>query len=75
MVNNFVSDTEKFSLDGVSSDTLGLFVDFLPPVPLADQRYTDFNTGADEQGTTPDDVFNNIQYQIRFYTFLPLFCT
>ncbi len=71
MVNNFVSDTEKFSLDGVSSDTLGLFVDFLPPVPLADQRYTDFNTGADEQGTTPDDVFDNIQYQIRFYTFLP----
>ena len=71
MVNNFVSDTEKFSLDGVSSDTLGLFVDFLAPVPLADQRYTDFNTGADEQGTTPDDVFNNIQYQIRFYTFLP----
>lgn len=71
MVNNFVSDTEKFSLDGVSSDTLGLFVDFLAPVPLADQRYTDFNTGADEQGATPDDVFNNIQYQIRFYTFLP----
>lgn len=71
MVNNFVSDTEKFSLDGVSSDTLGLFVDFLAPVPLAEQRYTDFNTGADEQGTTPDDVFNNIQYQIRFYTFLP----
>lgn len=71
MVNNFVSDTEKFSLDNVSSDTLGLFVDFLAPVPLADQRYTDFNPGADEQGTTPDDVFNNIQYQIRFYTFLP----
>lgn len=71
MVNNFVSDTEKFTLDGVSSDTLGLFVDFLAPVPLAEQRYTDFNTGADEQGTTPDDVFNNIQYQIRFYTFLP----
>lgn len=71
MVNNFVSDTEKFSLDNVSSDTLGLFVDFLAPVPLADQRYTDFNTGADEQGTTPDDVFNNIQYQIRFYTFFP----
>lgn len=71
MVNNFISDTEKFSLDGVSSDTLGLFVDYLAPVPLAEQRYTDFNTGADEQGTTPDDVFNNIQYQIRFYTFLP----
>jgi phage-related protein len=71
MVNNFVSDTEKFTLDSVSSDTLGLFVDYLAPVPLAEQRYTDFNTGADEQGTTPDDVFNNIQYQIRFYTFLP----
>lgn len=71
MVNNFVSDTEKFSFDGVSSDTLGLFVNYLAPVPLAEQRYTDFNTGADEQGTTPDDVFNNIPYQIRFYTFIP----
>ena len=31
------SDTEKFSLDGISSDTLDLFVDYLAPMPLAEQ--------------------------------------
>ena len=71
MIQNFVSDTEKFTLDGVSSDTLGLYCDFLPPVPMAEQLYTTFNTGADEMGTTPDDVYNDIRYPIRFYTFLP----
>ena len=71
MIQNFVNDTEKFTLDGVSSDTLGLFCDYLPPVPMAEQLYTTYNTGADEMGTTPDDVFNDIRYQIRFYTFLP----
>lgn len=70
-ISNFVSDTEKFTLDGVSSDSLGLYCDYLPPMPLAEQQYTDFNTGADEQGTTPDEVFNNIQYVIKFYRFLP----
>ena len=70
MITGFTSDTEKFTLDGVSSDTLGLFVDYLPPVSLAEQKYTDFNVGEDEQKTTPDDVFNNITYQIHFYTFL-----
>ena len=33
MIENFVSETEKFTLDGVSSDTLGLYCDFLPPMP------------------------------------------
>ena len=70
MIQNFVSDTEKFTLDGVSSDTLGLYCDYLPPVPMADQLYTTFNVGADEMGTTPDEVFNDISYSIRFYTFL-----
>lgn len=70
-INNFVSETEKFTLDGVSSDTLGLYCDYLPPMPLAEQQYTDYNTGADETSTTPDDVFKNITYNIRFYTFLP----
>lgn len=65
----FTSD-ENFSLDGVSSDTLGLFVDFLAPMPLAEQKYTTFNTGEDEQITTPDETFSDISYQIRFYTIL-----
>jgi phage-related protein len=65
---NYVSD-EKFALDGVSSDTVNIWVDYLPPMPLAEQKYTDSNTGEDEQLTTPDNVFNNITYVIRFYTF------
>lgn len=69
MIQNFTSD-EKFTLDGVSSDTLGLFVDYLAPMSLAEQRSTDSNTGEDEQLTTPNNVFNNITYAIRFYTFL-----
>ena len=68
---NFTSDTDSFTLDGISSDTLGIFVDILPPMPMAEQQYTDLNTGADEQLTTPDDVYNNIVYQIPFYVFLP----
>lgn len=68
---NFTSNTDSFTLDGVSSDTLGVFVDTLPPMPMAEQQYADLNTGADEQLTTPDDVYNNIVYQIPFYVFLP----
>lgn len=70
MIDNFTSDTEKFTLDGVSSDTLGLFVEYLSPAFLAEQKYTDSNVGEDEQKTTSDDVFNNVVYQIQFYTFL-----
>ena len=38
---NFVSDTEKFTLDGVSSDTLGLFCDYLQPMNMAEQKQRD----------------------------------
>jgi phage-related protein len=67
---NFVSDTEKFTLDGVSSDTLGLFCDYLSPMSMAEQKYSEYNTGEDEPLVIPDEVFNNIPYQIRLYTFL-----
>ena len=75
MINNFVSDTEKFELydnngNGGTSDDYELFVDYLAPMPMAEQKYTDSNVGEDEIWTAPDDVFNNIVYPIRFYTFL-----
>lgn len=70
IIENFVSDTEKFTLDGVSSDSLGLFCDYLPPMPMAEQKYSEYNIGEDETLVTPDEVFNNISYSIRFYTFL-----
>jgi phage-related protein len=70
IIQNFVSDTEKFTLDGVSSDTLGLYCDYLPPMPMAEQKYSEYNTGEDETLVIPDEVFSNISYSIRFYTFL-----
>lgn len=70
MIENFVSDTEKFTLDGISSDSLHLFCDYLPPMPMAEQKYSDYNIGEDETLVTPDEVYSNISYQIRFYTFL-----
>lgn len=66
----FVSDTEKFTLDGVSSDTLGLFCDYLQPMNMAEQKYSEYNTGEDEPLVIPDEVYSNIPYQLRFYTFL-----
>ena len=69
IIQNFVSD-EKFTLDGVSSDTLGLYCDFLPPMPLAEQKYTESNIGEDSTLVTPDDVYSNITYTISFYTFM-----
>lgn len=70
MIENFVSDTEKFTLDGISSDTLGLFCEYLPPMDMADQKYSEYNVGEDETLVIPDEVFSNISYSIRFYTFL-----
>lgn len=70
VITDFVNDTEKFTLDGESSDEYGLFCDYLPPMPLAEQQYTTSNVGSDEMLTTPDEVFSDIKYQIRFYTFL-----
>lgn len=69
-ITGFVSDTEKFTLDGVSSDTLGLFCEYLPPMPMAEQKYSEYNIGEDETLVAPDDVYSNITYVIRFFTFL-----
>ena len=37
---------------------------------MAEQKYSEYNIGEDETLVTPDDVYSNIVYQIRFYTFL-----
>lgn len=66
---NFTSDTEKFTLDGVSSDTLGIFCDYLPPMNMADQKYSEYDIGEDETLVIPDEVYSNISYSIRFYRF------
>lgn len=65
---NYTSDY-SFSLDGVSSDEYGVFVDTLDPVPHAQQRYT---TGLTRKPYgIPDGVYNEIPYRIAFRKFYP----
>lgn len=65
---NYTSDY-NFTIDGVSSDTHGIFVDILEPVPHAKQRYT---TGLTRKPyAIPDEVYNEIPYTITFYKFFP----
>lgn len=61
----------SFSIDGVSSDTFGVWVDTLNPVPHAKQRYTSGYTGSEEPYAMPDDVFEPITYTITFRKFYP----
>lgn len=67
---NYTSDY-SFTIDGISSDTHGIWVDTLNPVPHAKQRYTSGYTGSDEPYALPDDVFEPIKYNITFYKFFP----
>lgn len=61
----------SFTIDGVSSDTHGIWVDTLEPVPHAKQRYTSGYTGSDEPYAIPDNVFEPITYRIIFRKFYP----
>ena len=67
---NYTSDY-SFQIDGVSSDTHGIFVATLEPVPPAEQRYTTGFTGAEEPYSIPDNVFKAVSYSITFYKFYP----
>ena len=65
---NYTSDY-SFTIDGVSSDTHGIFVETLEPVPHAQQRYT---TGITSKPYgIPDGVYNEIPYSIVFHKFYP----
>lgn len=58
-----------FKINGVSSDTVGIYVDTPSVPPMAQQRYMQYTTGTDEDGTTPDDTYEDIEYVLTFYTF------
>lgn len=55
-------------INGKSSDTVGIYVDTPAVPPMARQRYTTYQTGADEDSTSPDNTFENISYTLTFYT-------
>lgn len=60
-----IRSREHFYVNGVKSTDVGLNVEFLQPVPMAAQRYTQWTTGADMDSSTPDDSFENIPYNIE----------
>lgn len=65
---NYTSDY-SFTIDGTSSNTYGLFVETLDPVPHAQQRYS---TGITSKPYgIPDGVYNEIPYNITFHKFYP----
>jgi len=61
---------DYFTLDGVSSAAVGLWVDTPPVPPLARQRYTTWKTGVDADMTSPDDVWEDITLSFSCYVFL-----
>lgn len=67
--SNILKSKDWFKINGISSDTVGIYVD-TPSVPLmARQRYTTYQTSTDEDRTSPDDTYENLKYSLIFYTF------
>lgn len=60
---------DYFMINGVSCTTVGLYCDTPSIPPMAEQRYTDYEVGADEDGCIPDDSFKDISYTIKAYCF------
>lgn len=60
-----IRSREHFYVDGKKSTELGLNVEFLQPPAMAVQQYTSWDTGKDMGFSTPDDFFENIQYDIE----------
>ncbi|MDE6796842.1 MAG: hypothetical protein K2J36_02355 [Ruminococcus sp.] len=65
-----IQSPDYFVINGVSSRTIpDIYVDTPSVPPMAQQRYTTYQNGADEDGTSPDNTFENISYTLTFYTF------
>lgn len=65
---DYTVNTDYFTLDGVSSTTKNIWCDTPPVPPMAKQRYTSYQTGADEDRSTPDESFEDIKYKLTFYS-------
>ena len=61
--------TERFYIDGISSDTLDIYVDTLSVPSMSRQRFTSYQNGGDEDGTSSDDTYQDINYTITAYVF------
>jgi len=56
-------------INGNSSHDVGLWIDTPPVPPMAKQRYTQYQTGADTDSVISDDSFENIIVKITAYQF------
>jgi len=65
---DYTKNNDWFKIDGVSSKDKGIWLDTPPVPPMAKQRYTAYQTGIDEDRTTPDESFEDIKYKLTFYT-------
>lgn len=61
--------SEKITINGISSDTVGIWVDYLEFPPMAEPRYSENSVGADMDLVCADDDFENIEYTVNFHTF------
>ena len=59
-----VTSRDDILLDGVSAKTCGVIVEVPPPVPMAQQRYTEYNVGKDSDFVSSDDSFACVSYRI-----------
>ncbi|MBP0975568.1 MAG: hypothetical protein J6S92_01950 [Oscillospiraceae bacterium] len=66
-----ITSADYFIVNGVSSASVGLYVDTPPVPPMAKQRVTTWSTGADADGHSPDDVYENIKITVNAYSFFP----
>lgn len=66
---DYTKNNDWFKIDGVSSKDKNVWCDTPPVPPMAKQRYTSYQTGADEDRSTPDESFEDVKYKLVFYTF------
>lgn len=60
---------DYFKINGTSCAEVGLYCDTPTMPPMAEQRYTDYQVGADEDSSIPDDSFKDISYTLKAYAF------
>ena len=64
-----LTSQDYFIVNGISSATVGLYVDTPPVPPMSAQRVTTWATGIDMDSSSPDDVWENIALTINAYKF------
>lgn len=66
-----ILSSDYIILNGISSNSVGLYIDTPPVPPMSQQRYTDYQTGADTDGVSQDNTFENIRLSVVAYQFFP----